>query len=293
MQGMDQGRSPEGNTKTADGLTTAGPETLPKREVTTLLAIMQALRTPDTGCPWDLKQDFNTIAPYTLEEAYEVLDAIERNNMDDLCEELGDLLLQVVYHAQMAKEAEHFEFDDVVEAITTKMVRRHPHVFGDEAARAAGVVKGFWESAKDAERAGTDKQRKRVLDDIPATLPALTRALKLQTRAARVGFDWPDVSLVMDKLLEEAQELAEARDSLPVEKQEEEYGDLLFVMVNLGRHLGLNAEGALRKANIKFTRRFNYIEDQLEVKNRTVEQASLDEMDAIWNEIRKGEKSCG
>ncbi len=293
MHGMDQGRSPKGNTETAGGLTTAGPETLPKREIATLLAIMQALRTPGTGCPWDLKQDFSTIAPYTLEEAYEVLDAIERNQMDDLCEELGDLLLQVVYHAQMAREADHFEFGDVVEAITTKMVRRHPHVFGDEAARAAGVEKGFWESAKDAERAGTDKQRQRVLDNIPATLPALTRALKLQTRAARVGFDWPDISMVMDKLLEEAQELAEARCSLPVNKQAEEFGDLLFVMVNLGRHLGLDAEDSLRKANLKFTRRFNYIEDKLEVENRTVEEASLDEMDAIWNEIRKSEKSGG
>jgi len=288
---MDQGRSPEGNTETPGDLTTSGPETLPRQEITTLLAIMQALRTPETGCPWDLEQDFSSIAPYTLEEAYEVLDAIERNQMDDLRDELGDLLLQVVYHAQMAREAGHFEFNDVVKAITTKMVRRHPHVFGDHAARTAGVEKGFWERAKDAEREGTEKQRKRVLDDVPAALPALTRALKLQNRAARVGFDWPDVSHVLDKMLEEAQELAEARHSLPVEKQSEEFGDLLFVMVNLGRHLGLDAENSLRNSNAKFIRRFNYIEEQLKARNNTVQEASLEEMDAIWNEIRKREKS--
>ncbi|MGB5213527.1 MAG: nucleoside triphosphate pyrophosphohydrolase [Anderseniella sp.] len=255
--------------------------------MTTLLAIMQALRTPETGCPWDLQQDFSSIAPYTLEEAYEVLDAIERGEMGDLRDELGDLLLQVVYHAQMASEADHFQFADVVEAITTKMVRRHPHVFGDPATRAAGVETGFWERAKDAERQGTEKQRKRVLDDVPAALPALTRALKLQKRAARVGFDWPDVSMVLDKIVEEAQELTEARDQLTVEKQTEEFGDMLFVMVNLGRHLGLDAEDALRKANTKFTRRFNYIEDQLKAQGSSVENADLEKMDMIWNEIRK------
>lgn len=292
MQGMDQGRPPQGNTESPEDLTSAGPETLPRREVATLLAIMQALRTPETGCPWDLQQDFSTIAPYTLEEAYEVVDAIERAEMDDLRDELGDLLLQVVYHAQMAKEADHFEFADVVEAISTKMVRRHPHVFGDTAARAAGVEKGFWERAKDAEREGTEKQRERVLDDIPAALPALTRALKLQKRAARVGFDWPDISQVLDKVVEEAQELTEARDKLPAEKQAEEFGDLLFVMVNMGRHLGLDAEDALRKANSKFTRRFNYIEDQLKARGKSVDDADLDEMDAIWNEIRRAENGA-
>ena len=289
MQGMDQGRPPQGNTESPGDLTTAGPETLPRQEIATLLAIMQALRTPETGCPWDLQQDFSSIAPYTLEEAYEVLDAIERGEMDDLREELGDLLLQVVYHAQMAKEADHFEFADVVEAITTKMVRRHPHVFGDPAARAAGVETGFWERAKDAERKGTENQRARVLDDVPAALPALTRALKLQKRAARVGFDWPDVSMVLDKIVEEAQELTEARDHLSGEKQAEEFGDLLFVMVNLGRHLGLDAEDALRKANSKFTRRFDYIEDKLKAQGSSVDEANLDEMDLIWNEIRKQE----
>lgn len=291
MQGMDQGRSPEGTAKTPGDLTGTGPETLPRQDITTLLAIMQALRTPVTGCPWDLEQDFASIAPYTLEEAYEVLDAIERSNMGDLREELGDLLLQVVYHAQMAREAGHFQFADVVEAINTKMVRRHPHVFGDGAARAAGVQKGFWERAKDAERAGTDKQRQRVLDDVPAALPALVRALKLQKRAARVGFDWPEVAQVLDKIIEEAQELAEARDRLSVDKQTEEFGDLLFVMVNFGRHLGLDAEDALRKANSKFTRRFNYIEDQLNASGSSVDEASLEDMDEIWNEIRQREKS--
>ena len=289
MQGMDQGRPPQGNTETPGDLTTTGPETLPRQEIATLLAIMQALRTPETGCPWDLQQDFSSIAPYTLEEAYEVLDAIERGDMDDLRDELGDLLLQVVYHAQMAKEADHFEFADVAEAITTKMVRRHPHVFGDPAARAAGVETGFWERTKDAERKGTENQRARVLDDVPAALPALTRALKLQKRAARVGFDWPDVSMVLDKIVEEAQELTEARDHLTAEKQAEEFGDLLFVMVNLGRHLGLDAEDALRKANSKFTRRFNYIEDKLKAQGSSVDEADLDEMDLIWNEIRKRE----
>lgn len=286
---MDQGKPPQGNTETTGDLTPVGPETLPKHEIATLLAIMQALRKPETGCPWDLQQDFSSIAPYTLEEAYEVLDAIERGEMDDLREELGDLLLQVVYHAQMASEAGHFQFVDVVAAITTKMIRRHPHVFGDAQARAAGVETGFWERAKDAERKGTEKQRKRVLDDVPATLPALTRALKLQKRAARVGFDWPDVSMVLDKIVEEAQELTEARDRLAVEKQTEEFGDMLFVMVNLGRHLGLDAEDALRKANSKFTRRFNYIEDKLKDQGSSVEQADLETMDTIWNEIRKRE----
>ncbi len=293
MQGMDQGRSPQGNTDPSGDLTPAGPETLPRDEIATLLAIMQALRTPETGCPWDLEQDFSSIAPYTVEEAYEVLDAIEREQMDDLRDELGDLLLQVVYHAQMAKEADYFDFNDVVEAITTKMVRRHPHVFGDPTARAAGVEKGFWERAKEAERTGTKKQRERLLDDLPAALPALTRALKLQSRAARVGFDWPDISHVLDKMLEEARELTEARNNLSIDKQSEEFGDLLFVMVNLGRHLGLDAEDCLRKANAKFMRRFNYIEDTLKAQNATIEQASLEEMDAIWNEIRKQEKSAG
>ncbi|MEE4236650.1 MAG: nucleoside triphosphate pyrophosphohydrolase [Anderseniella sp.] len=272
---------------------TADTTQMPKRDIATLLAIMAALRTPGTGCPWDLEQDFASIVPYTLEEAYEVADAIERGNMNDLCEELGDLLLQVVYHAQMAREAGDFSFDDVVEAINTKMIRRHPHVFGDEAARSAGIAKGFWERIKAEEREGTDKQHVRHLDGIPAALPALTRALKLQKRAAKVGFDWPDISHVLDKVVEEARELAEARQSMPRDKQAEEFGDLLFVMVNLGRHLGLDAEDSLRHANAKFTRRFNYVEEQLEVHGSNLDEATLDQMDTIWDEIRARDKQAG
>ena len=300
MQGMDQGRSSKGNTKGSDSLNgdignssspLAGPETLPKREVTTLIAIMKALRTPVTGCPWDLEQDFSSIAPYTLEEAYEVADAIERKDMSNLCEELGDLLLQVAYHAQMASEAGHFSFEDVVEAVNTKMIRRHPHVFGDETARSAAVSKGFCERLKAQER--KDKQdhlQASILDDTPAALPALARALKLQKRAAKVGFDWPDISQVLDKIVEEAKELTEARETMSTHEQAEEYGDLMFAMVNLGKHLDIDAEIALRGANAKFSRRFSYIEKQLKLNGRTVDDASLEEMDEIWNEIRHLEK---
>ncbi len=290
MQGMDKGGSPEGNAQSTGKIDTTRPETLPKRDITTLLAIMAALRTPVTGCPWDLEQDFTSIAPYTLEEAYEVADAIERGDMGDLCEELGDLLLQVVYHAQMAREADAFTFEDVVEAINTKMVRRHPHVFGDDAARSAGVAKGFWERIKAEERKGTAKQHTHHLDGIPLALPALARAQKLQSRAAKVGFDWPDIANVVEKIVEEAGELAEARAMLPAEKQAEEFGDLLFVMVNLGRHMGLDAEACLRSANAKFSRRFNYVEQELEVRGSTLQAATLEDMDAIWDEIRARDK---
>ena len=266
---------------------------MPKSDIATLLAIMAALRTPVTGCPWDLEQDFASIVPYTIEEAYEVANAIERGDMGDLCEELGDLLLQVVYHAQMASESGDFSFDDVVEAINTKMIRRHPHVFGDEAARSAGAAKGFGERIKAEERKGTDKEHVRHLDGIPHALPALTRALKLQKRAAKVGFDWPDISHVLDKVVEEAKELAETQGSTDHGRQAEEFGDLLFVMVNLGRHLGLDAEDALRHANAKFTRRFNYVEEQLEVRGSSLDQASLEQMDAIWDEIRARDKQAG
>lgn len=290
---MDKGGSPEGNAKGAGEIDRNRPETLPKRDIATLLAIMAALRTPVTGCPWDLEQDFATIAPYTLEEAYEVADAIERGDMGDLCEELGDLLLQVVYHSQMAAENNAFTFEDVVEAINTKMIRRHPHVFGDDAARSAGVAKGFWERIKAEERKGTDKEHKRHLDGIPLALPALTRALKLQKRAAKVGFDWPDISHVLDKVVEEAKELAEARETMPRDRQAEEFGDLMFVMVNLGRHLGLDAEDALRHANAKFTRRFNYVEKTLEVRGSSLDEATLEQMDAVWDEIRARDKETG
>jgi ATP diphosphatase len=287
---MDQGGSSEANASGAGNIDAESPENLPKRDIATLLAIMAALRTPVTGCPWDLEQDFSSIVPYTIEEAYEVADAVERGDMGDLCEELGDLLLQVVYHAQMAREDGAFTFEDVVEAINTKMVRRHPHVFGDNAARSAGVAKGFWEKIKAEERKGTAKEHKRHMDGIPLALPALTRALKLQKRAAKVGFDWPDVSQVLDKVVEETRELTEARDVLSKERQQEEFGDLLFVMVNLGRHMGLDAEEALRNANAKFTRRFGYVEDKLNASGSSLEQASLEDMDAIWNEVRAADK---
>jgi ATP diphosphatase len=290
---MDKGGSPEGNAETTGEIDRKRPETLPKRDIATLLAIMAALRTPVTGCPWDLEQDFATIAPYTLEEAYEVADAIERGDMGDLCEELGDLLLQVVYHAQMAAEVDAFTFDDVVEAINTKMIRRHPHVFGDDAARSAGAAKGFWERIKAEERKRTEKEHNRHLDGIPHALPALTRALKLQKRAAKVGFDWPDISHVLDKVVEEARELAEARETLAKERQAEEFGDLLFVMVNLGRHLGLDAEDALRHANSKFTRRFSCLEEILEARGSSLDEATLEQMDAIWDEIRARDKDTG
>ena len=237
----------------------------PSKDISRLIEIMAALRDPDTGCPWDQQQNFATIAPYTIEEAYEVADAIARDDLADLKDELGDLLLQVVYHARMAEEQGAFAFGDVVEAVTTKMIRRHPHVFGSEAERAAGVTSGFWERAKAAEKAGTE--RRGVLDDVPVTLPALTRAIKLQNKAAKVGFDWPSLAPVFDKLNEEIAELqaeiAEGKDGPDRAAIEEEFGDLLFVVANVARHLKLDPEAALRGANDKFARRFRYIEAQL------------------------------
>jgi MazG family protein len=249
------------------------------RSIDTLLAIMEALRTPMTGCPWDLEQTFETIAPYTIEEAYEVADAIQRADMTELRDELGDLLLQPVYHAQMAMEAQAFDFADVIEGVVTKMIRRHPHVFGDETARSAGVSKGFWEANKAKERATKGEAPKRTLDGIALALPALSRALKLQAKAARVGFDWPDVSHVYDKLSEELQELREASEA----ERAEELGDLLFVMANLARHYGIDPEAALRGANTKFERRFVFIEDALERNGKSPAQSDLAEMDALWD----------
>jgi MazG family protein len=256
------------------------------RRIETLLAIMQALRTPVTGCPWDLEQSFETIAPYTIEEAYEVADAIQTGDRKHLCEELGDLLLQPVYHAQMAAEEGAFTFDDVLEGVITKMIRRHPHVFGDEAARSAGVAKGFWEENKAKERAAKGEAPKRTLDGIPLALPGLTRALKLQAKAAKVGFDWPHVDFVFDKLAEEITELKGA----PPEKRAEELGDMLFVMANLARHFGIDPEAALRGTNAKFERRFSFIEDQLEAIGKTPSQSNLVEMDNLWNKAKESEK---
>jgi ATP diphosphatase len=269
---------------------TAGgnPITDPDSGVPRLLAIMRALRDPVTGCPWDIAQDFDTIAPYTLEEAHEVADAIARRAWGELRGELGDLLLQVVYHAQMAEEAGHFGFDDVVRSISDKMVARHPHVFGDESRdKTAAQQTADWERIKAAERGAA-----RVLDGVALGLPALTRAVKLQKRAARVGFDWPSTDEVVAKITEEAAELVEARDRLTEAEVAEEFGDLLFVMANLARHLEVDPEAALRAANAKFTRRFGRIEDWLAEAGKHPEDSDLAEMDALWNRAKAEEKAA-
>ncbi|RWR27831.1 nucleoside triphosphate pyrophosphohydrolase [Sinirhodobacter populi] len=247
-----------------------------------LKAIMACLRDPQSGCPWDLEQDFASIAPYTIEEAHEVADAIERGAWDELEGELGDLALQVVYHAQMADEAGHFDLTGVLRAICAKMIARHPHVFGNETRdKSAAQQTEDWEKIKAAERAG--RAEKGVLDGVALGLPALTRALKLQKRAARVGFDWPTTKEVIAKIAEEARELEEAREVLGPAEIAEEYGDLLFVMVNLGRHLGLDPEAALRAANGKFARRFGHIERELAKRGKTPAESDLAEMDALWD----------
>lgn len=258
------------------------PTEMDPRDITTLRAIMTALRTPVTGCPWDLEQDFVSIAPYTIEEAYEVADAIDRGSRAELCDELGDLLLQPVYHAQMAAEEGSFTFDDVVEGVVRKMIRRHPHVFGDDQARSAGVAKGFWEANKAKERQSQGRSAERLLAGVPLALPGLTRALKLQAKAAKVGFDWPAVDHVYEKISEELSELKDA----PPEKRGEELGDLLFVMANLARHYGVDPEAALRGANAKFERRFAHIEDELKVRGKTPAQSNLAEMDSLWDDAK-------
>jgi nucleoside triphosphate diphosphatase len=315
-----------------------------QRSIDDLLAVMAALRTPGTGCPWDLEQDFASIAPYTIEEAYEVADAIERVNFPDLEEELGDLLLQVVYHSRMAEERGIFAFPDVVQAITAKMLRRHPHVFGTPEQRAAGAAPGFWERVKAEERAGkasppspratptspktptargesrgegqpqaptsaplaaphpnplpASAERQSALDGVPLGLPALMRAVKLQDKAARVGFDWPSLAPVLDKLKEELAELEEAMATVsgppgltpPANARiAEEFGDLLFVVANVARHLKLDPETALRSANAKFTRRFHAIEAKLAADGRTPAQSTLEEMDRLWDEAKADE----
>jgi nucleoside triphosphate diphosphatase len=255
-----------------------------------LLEIMARLRDPATGCPWDIQQTFATIAPYTLEEAHEVADAIDRQAWDELKGELGDLLFQTVYHAQMASEAGHFTFADVVTAISDKMVTRHPHVFGTQSRdKTPEQQTRDWEALKAAER-GASNPGGRTLDGIAAALPALTRALKLQNRAARVGFDWPSTDQVLDKLVEEAKEVVEARDTLTQEALTEEIGDLLFVMANLARHLKVDPEAALRAANQKFTRRFARIEDWLAEAGKTPTESNLAEMDALWTRAKQEEK---
>ncbi len=254
-----------------------------------LREIMRRLRDPQNGCPWDIEQDFSTIAPYTIEEAYEVADAIEREAWEELKGELGDLLFQSVFHAQMAEEKGLFDFDAVADGMSDKMVARHPHVFGDESRdKSAEQQTRDWETIKAAERAA--KAQKGVLEGVAIGLPALLRAAKLQKRAARVGFDWPETTQVLDKIQEEARELVEAKDILAQEEICEEMGDLLFVMANLARHLEVEPEEALRKANAKFERRFSYIEQRLAEQGRTTDQATLEEMDALWNEVRAADK---
>ncbi len=260
-------------------------------ETAKLLSIMKKLRDPVGGCPWDLKQDFSTIAPYTIEEAYEVADAIERGDFEDLKDELGDLLLQVVFHARMAEETGQFAYKDVVVAICEKMVRRHPHVFEAKRGQTAAGVRDSWEEIKREERAGKSREGeiKSLLDDVPHALPALIRALKLQNRAAEIGFDWPSPTNVVEKITEEAGELAEASEQKDARKVSEEFGDLLFAVANLARHLKIDPEAALRAANGKFVRRFKVIEAGLHAAGKSLESASLDEMEALWNEAKRRE----
>ena len=268
-----------------------------------LAAVMAALRTPGTGCPWDLAQTFATIAPYTIEEAYEVADAIGRGDLADLKDELGDLLLQVVYHARLAEEQNAFALGDVIAAVTAKMIRRHPHVFGDAAQRSAGAAKGFWEDIKAEEKRVKAGERARfdtppptdaaasALDDVPAAMPALTRAIKLQAKAARVGFDWPSVRPVLDKVREEIAELEIEIVRADRQKTHEEFGDLMFVMANLARHLDIDPEAALSAANGKFTRRFQGVETLLRACGKSPEQSDLAEMDALWDDVKRNETS--
>jgi ATP diphosphatase len=255
-----------------------------------LREIMRRLRDPETGCPWDIEQEFRTIAPYTIEEAYEVADAIAREAWDELKGELGDLLFQSVFHAQMAEEKGLFSFDDVADTMSDKMVARHPHVFGDENRdKSAEQQTRDWETIKAAERAA--KAQQGGLDGVAIGLPALLRAVKLQKRAARVGFDWPEIGMVLDKITEEAREVAEARDTLGQDELREEIGDLLFVVANLARHLDVEPEEALRHANAKFERRFKGIERRLAEKGRTPEQSNLEEMDALWEAEKDSERA--
>lgn len=267
----------------------------PSRDISRLIEIMAALRDPVSGCPWDLEQDFSTIRHYTIEEAYEVADAIEREDFHDLKEELGDLLLQPIFHAQMAKEAGHFEIGDVIYAITEKLIRRHPHVFGEVSADDAAGAQVKWEAIKTEERAAKAARRgmevTSALDDVPQVLPALARAEKLTKKAAKVGFDWPDFQSVFAKVEEELGEVAEAQRSGDAQAMHEEIGDLLFAVTNLARHAGIDAEAALRDANAKFTRRFHHVEARCREDGIEPIKAGLDRLDAYWNEIRAADKA--
>jgi ATP diphosphatase len=266
----------------------------PGKDIRDLLDIMARLRTPGAGCPWDIEQDFSTIAPYTIEEAYEVADAIERGDFDDLKDELGDLLLQVVFHARMAEEAGRFAFPDVVAAITAKLIRRHPHVFGEGAADTASRVKERWEAIKAEEKSARSPARRdgeSLLDDVAVALPGLTRAVKLQKRAGAVGFDWNDPIAVIAKIREELSELErelEARSAPP--RLSAELGDILFAAANLARHLDVDPETALRSTNAKFVRRFNYIERELQRLGKPIGEATLEEMEALWQSAKEAEE---
>ncbi|MGK6313815.1 nucleoside triphosphate pyrophosphohydrolase [Neorhizobium sp. DT-125] len=276
----------------------------PSKDISRLIEIMAALRTPGTGCPWDLEQNFSTIKPYTIEEAYEVADAIERNDMGDLCEELGDLLLQVVFHARMAEEAGEFSFGDVVEAITKKMIRRHPHVFPPSGVRpdadTPSAVKVQWDAIKAEEkRERAERKAKRgitedfklgYLGTVHRSQPALTEALKLQSQAARVGFDWSEAEPILDKIEEEIGELREALRSGKQDKVADELGDLIFALVNIGRHVKADPEEALRGTNTKFRRRFNYIETSLQQSNETLQAATLERMEELWQAAKAIER---
>jgi ATP diphosphatase len=263
----------------------------PSRNISRLIEIMAALRTPESGCPWDLEQNFRTIAPYTLEEAYEVADAIARDDLVGLKDELGDLLLQVVFHARMAQEQGAFDFADVVETITAKLIRRHPHVFADADGKTAKDVETLWERIKAAEKIERgEKAKNGALAGVPIALPALTRALKLQDRAGRVGFDWNDPRAVLAKIREEADELEAELDRRDKGRMAIEVGDLLFAVVNLARHLDADPEDVLRQTNLKFERRFAAIERALAARGKTPRDASLVEMDKLWDEAKAAEK---
>jgi ATP diphosphatase len=269
----------------------------PSRDISRLIEIMAALRTPVTGCPWDLEQTFATIAPYTIEEAHEVADAIARGDLDDLREELGDLLLQVVYHARVAEEQDAFAFGDVVQAITTKMIRRHPHVFPDKDGKVTQPSKGTWDRIKAEEKAeraarrpAETTDRSSLLSGIKAGQPALVRAMELQRKAATVGFDWNDPRAVLQKIREEADEIERALHKGDAGELADETGDLLFALVNLARHAKVDPETALRGTNAKFERRFGYIERALSARGRTLDEASLEEMDKLWNEAKTQEQ---
>lgn len=267
-----------------------GMTTKQKHTIEDLIAVMRALRTPETGCPWDLEQSFETIIPYTLEEAYEVADAIDRKDMADLREELGDLLFQSVYHAQMASEDGHFDLHDVIHDITDKMITRHPHVFGDLDAQTADDVDAIWDIQKSKE-AKSKKTDGSALDGVTQNLPALLKAQKLQKKAAKVGFEWSKVTDVLDKLEEEIGEMRSAIEAEDIENQTEELGDILFLLANYARMLDIHAEDALRQCNVKFERRFRGLEQALKNQGVAINSASLEQMTEAWNDEKKKESS--